>query len=50
MARQAEILRLLLTPSGQREVNPDVFSCTGDDCPEFDEILSCKNGLEWPCK
>jgi hypothetical protein len=50
MARQLEILRLLLTPSGQRELNPDVLSCTGSDCPPVTEVLSCKNGLKWPCK
>ena len=50
MARQAEILRLLITPSGRREINPDVLSCTGDDCPQADIVLSCKNGLDWPCK
>jgi len=50
MARQAEILRLLITPSGKREINPDVLSCTGDDCPQADIVLSCKNGLDWPCK
>ena len=50
MARQAEILRLLITPSGKREINPDVLSCTGDNCPQADIVLSCKNGLDWPCK
>ena len=50
MARQAEILRLLITPSGKREINPDVLSCTGADCPQSDIVLSCKNGLDWPCK
>jgi len=51
MARQAEILRLLITPSGQREINPDVLSCVGTDCPPLDEVLSCKKGgLDWPCK
>jgi hypothetical protein len=50
MARQAEILRLLITPSGRREINPDVLSCTGDDCPQADIVLSCDNGLDWPCK
>ena len=50
MARQAEILRLLITPSGRREINPDVLSCTGDDCPQADIVLSCENGLDWPCK
>ncbi len=50
MARQAEILRLLITPSGRREINPDVLSCTGADCPQADIVLSCENGLDWPCK
>jgi hypothetical protein len=50
MARQDEILRLLITPSGRREINPDVLSCTGDDCPQADIVLSCENGLDWPCK
>jgi len=50
MARQLEILRLLLTPSGNREINTDVLSCTGADCPQLNEILSCKNGSDWPCK
>ena len=50
MARQAEILRLLITPSGKREINPDVLSCTGADCPQADIVLSCDNGLDWPCK
>jgi len=50
MARQAEIRRLLITPSGRREINPDVLSCAGADCPQLNEILSCKNGLDWPCK
>lgn len=50
MARQAEIMRLLITPSGKREINPDVLSCTGADCPQAEVVLSCKNGLDWPCK
>lgn len=50
MARQLEIFRLLITPSGQREINMDVLTCTGDDCPALDEILNCRNGLDWPCK
>jgi len=50
MARQAEIMRLLITPSGRREINPDVLSCTGADCPQADIVLSCRNGLDWPCK
>jgi len=50
MARQAEILRLLITPSGKREINPDVLNCTGADCPQAGIVLSCKNGLDWPCK
>ena len=50
MARQLEILRLLLTPSGNREINTNVLSCTGADCPQLNEILSCKNGSDWPCK
>ena len=50
MARQAEIMRLLITPAGRREINPDVLSCTGADCPQADIVLSCRNGLDWPCK
>jgi hypothetical protein len=50
MARQLEIIRLLFTPSGKREINQDILSCTGPDCPDLSEILSCKNGLKWPCK
>jgi|GEM_PF-3293141 len=50
MARQAEIMRLLITPSGRREINPDVLSCTGADCPPADIVISCSNGTDWPCK
>ena len=50
MARQLEVLRLLITPSGQREINSDVLSCTGADCPPVEEVISCQGGLDWPCK
>lgn len=48
MGRQLEVMRLLITPNGQREIDPLVLSCTGDDCPA---VLVCPNGdLSWPCK
>lgn len=37
-AAQRQILRLLLTPQGRRKVDPDVLTCTGDDCPQ---VLDC---------
>jgi hypothetical protein len=37
-AVQRQIIRLELTPQGQRAVNPDVLTCTGDDCPA---VLAC---------
>lgn len=33
-----QIIRLLLTPEGRRSVNPDIFTCTGDNCPK---VLNC---------
>jgi hypothetical protein len=48
MSRQLEVLRLLITPEGRRQIDPAVLSCTGDDCPQ---ALECsKGGLAWPCK
>ncbi len=40
-AAQRQILRLLLTPQGRRKVDPDVLTCTGDDCPR---VLDCPGG------
>jgi hypothetical protein len=34
----AQVIRLLLTPEGRREVNPAVLTCTGDNCPK---VLDC---------
>ncbi len=48
MSRQLEVMRLLITPQGRREINPDVLSCTGDDCPAVPAVLGC--GTEFPCK
>lgn len=51
MSRQLEIMRLLITPQGQREINANVLSCVGDDCPQVPEVIDCKGGsLDWPCK
>ena len=50
MSRQLEILRLLITPEGQREINMDVLTCTGDDCPVAVDLQCGKGDLEWPCK
>ena len=50
MSRQLEILRLLITPEGQREINMDVLTCTGDDCPTVADLQCQKGGLDWPCK
>ena len=51
MSRQLEVLRLLITPNGQREINADVLTCTGDDCPVLSPTLICSNGsLRWNCK
>ena len=50
MARQLEIMRLLITPSGRRSINPDVLNCTGDDCPEYPALQLCPDGsLDWNC-
>jgi len=37
-AVQKQIIRLELTPEGRRAVDPDVLTCTGDDCPN---VLAC---------
>jgi hypothetical protein len=51
MSRQLEIVRLLITPEGRREINGDVLTCTGEDCPTFPSTQICSNGsLEWNCK
>jgi len=50
MSRQLELLRLEITPEGKREIDPDVLSCTGDDCPQAADIFSCPNGAGWPCQ
>ena len=50
MARQLEIMRLLITPNGRRSINPDVLNCTGDDCPEYPALQLCPDGsLDWNC-
>jgi hypothetical protein len=50
-SRQLEIMRLLITPNGVREINSDVLTCTGDDCPTFPTTQICSNGsLQWNCK
>jgi len=49
-SRELEILRLLITPQGTREINPDVLTCVGNDCPGVNEVLTCSNGNDWPCK
>jgi hypothetical protein len=40
-ALDTQIIRLLLTPEGNRQVNPAVFTCTGDNCPK---VLNCPGG------
>jgi hypothetical protein len=51
MSRQLEIMRLLITPQAKREINEQVLTCTGDDCPEFPAFELCPNGsLRWNCK
>lgn len=51
MSRQLEIMRLLITPDGRREINADVLTCIGDDCPAFPGTPLCSNGsLQWNCK
>jgi hypothetical protein len=37
-ALDGQIIRLLLTPEGKKEVNPAVMTCTGDNCPA---VLDC---------
>jgi hypothetical protein len=50
MSRQLEVLRLLITSEGQRGINMDVLTCTGDDCPTVADLQCSKGGLGWPCK
>ena len=40
-AAQRQIMRLLLTPQGRRTIDPDVLTCTGDDCPQ---VIACPGG------
>jgi hypothetical protein len=50
MSRQLDIMRLLIMPSGRREINEDVLTCTGDDCPVYPALQLCPNGsLMWNC-
>lgn len=50
MSRQLDVMRLLITPSGQRVINEDVLTCTGDDCPVYPAMQLCANGsLSWNC-
>lgn len=37
-ALETQIVKLLLTPEGKKQVNPAVFTCTGDNCPK---VLDC---------
>ena len=47
-ALDTQIIRLLLTPEGNRQVNPAVFTCTGDNCPV---VLNCPgNECSFPVK
>lgn len=41
IAVQRQIIRLLLQPDGRRTVDPNVLTCTGDDCPV---VLACPGG------
>ena len=51
MSRQLEVMRLLITPTGLREINEDVLTCTGHDCPEYPAVQLCPNGsLKWNCR
>lgn len=51
MSRQLDVMRLMITPDGRREINEDVLTCTGDDCPVFPTVQLCPNGsLSWNCK
>ncbi len=50
MSRQLEMMRLLITAEGQREINMDVLTCTGDDCPTVVDFQCAKGSLAWPCK
>lgn len=47
-AGQRQIMRLLLTPEGRREIDPNVITCTGDNCPI---VLDCPgNECAFPIK
>jgi len=51
MSRQLEIMRLLITPEAKREINEEVLTCTGDNCPVYPDFQLCPNGsLMWKCK
>jgi len=50
MSRQLEVLRLLITPSGRRELNPAVLDCTGPDCPQVADLMCADGSLSWACK
>jgi hypothetical protein len=50
MARQLEIMRLLITPNGRREINAEILDCTGEDCPVYPAFEICPDGsLDWNC-
>jgi hypothetical protein len=50
MGRQLESMRLLITPSGQRTIDEEVLSCTGDNCPVYPAFEMCDDGsLSWNC-
>ncbi len=50
MARQLEIMRLLITPDGRRQINVDVLTCTGDNCPTYPGFQFCSDGsMGWNC-
>ncbi len=51
MSRQLESMRLLITPSGRREIDAEVLTCTGDNCPVIPAFEMCANGsLKWNCR
>lgn len=41
MSRQLEVMKLLISVEGLREINPEVLTCTGDDCPQ---LIACPSG------
>ncbi len=50
MSRQLESMRLQITPSGRREVDEEVLTCTGPDCPVYPAFQLCPDGsLKWNC-